>query len=85
MHWIFDVAAEGGKLLIPKRTKVGAPAVYKVMQSERPEGAWEDVATVVTTEATLVEQPEKIQLEYRVIAVNKSGEGQASNTVMMVL
>jgi hypothetical protein len=25
------------------------------------------------------------QLEYRVIAINKSGEGQASNTVMVVL
>ncbi len=30
-------------------------------------------------------QPVKIQLEYRVITVNKSGEGQASNTVMAVL
>jgi len=27
----------------------------------------------------------KKELEYRVIAVNKSGEGQASNTVMVVL
>jgi hypothetical protein len=30
-------------------------------------------------------QLEKIQLEYRVIAINKAGEGQASNTVMVVL
>jgi len=35
--------------------------------------------------ATLVEQPEKTQLEYRVIAVNKAGEGQPSNTVTVVL
>ena len=35
--------------------------------------------------ATLVDQPEKIKLEYRVIAVNKAGEGQPSNTVMVVL
>jgi len=35
--------------------------------------------------ATLVEQPEKTQLEYRVIAVNKAGEGLPSNTVMVVL
>ena len=34
---------------------------------------------------TLVDQPEKTKLEYRVIAVNKPGEGQASNTVMVVL
>ena len=30
-------------------------------------------------------QLEKEELEYRVIAVNKSGEGQPSNTVMVVL
>jgi len=45
----------------------------------------QDVATAVITEATLVEQPEKTELEYRVIAINKSGEGQASDTVMVVL
>jgi hypothetical protein len=33
----------------------------------------------------LVDQPVKTQLEYRVIAINKAGEGQASNTVMVVL
>jgi hypothetical protein len=35
--------------------------------------------------ATLVEQPEKTELEYRVIVVNKAGEGSPSNTVMVVL
>jgi len=30
-------------------------------------------------------QPVKNQLEYRVIALNKSGEGKASNTVMVAL
>ena len=39
----------------------------------------------ILTEATLVDQPEKTEIEYRVIAINKSGEGQASNTVMVVL
>ena len=40
---------------------------------------------MAVTEATLVDQPEKTELEYRVIAVNKAGEGAASNTVMVVL
>ena len=40
---------------------------------------------MAVTEATLVDQPEKTELEYRVIAVNKSGEGEPSNTEMVVL
>lgn len=39
----------------------------------------------IMTEATLVGQPEKTELEYRVIAANKAGKGQESNTVMVVL
>ena len=52
---------------------------------ERPENAWEDVATAVITEATLVEQSRGLELEYRIIAVNKAGEGEPSNTEMVVL
>ena len=44
-----------------------------------------DVATAIETESTLVDQPKGAELEYRVIAINKSGEGSASNTVMVVL
>ena len=63
----------------------GAPAAYKVMRRERPAGAWEEVATAVISEATLVEQPRGKELEYRIIAVNKAGEGESSNTAMVVL
>jgi len=58
---------------------------YKVQRRERPEGAWQDVATAIETEATLVEQPKGVELEYRVVAINKAGEGLPSNTVMAVL
>ncbi len=63
----------------------GAPSAYKVTRRERPAGPWEDVATAVITEATLVEQPKGKELEYRIIAVNKAGEGEPSNTEMVVL
>jgi len=63
----------------------GAPSAYRVMRRERPAGPWEDVATAVITEATLVDQPRTKELEYRIIAVNKAGEGEPSNTAMVVL
>ncbi len=70
----------------------GKPAAYKVQRrvggvvgSEPVGDRWGTVATAILSEITLVDQPEKTELEYRVIAINKSGEGQASNTVMVVL
>ena len=60
-------------------------SAYKVMRRERPEGPWEEAATAVITEATLVEQPRGKEFEYRIIAVNKAGDGEPSNTVMVVL
>jgi hypothetical protein len=63
----------------------GVPAAYKVMRRERTEGAWSEVATAVVSEATLVDQPRGKELGYRIIAVNKSGEGEPSNTAMVVL
>ena len=63
----------------------GSVSAYKVMRRERPDGAWSEVATAVISEATLVEQPTGKELEYRIIAVNKAGDGEPSNTVMCVL
>ena len=63
----------------------GAPSAYKVMRRERPAGAWEGVATAVIAEATLVEQPKGKELEYLIIAVNKAGDGEPSDTEMVVL
>ena len=63
----------------------GTPAAYKVMRHERPAGPWQEVANAVISEATLVEQPRGKELEYRIIAVNKAGDGESSNTAMVVL
>ena len=79
--WLFldwKAPGDGGK---PKAYKVQRRVVGVEPVSDR----WEDVATAILSEITLVDQPEKTELEYRVIAVNKAGEGQASNTVMVVL
>jgi hypothetical protein len=63
----------------------GKVSAYKVMRRLRPEGAWEDVATAVEPKVDLVDQPRGSEFEYRVVAVNKSGEGDPSNTEMVVL
>ena len=63
----------------------GRVIAYNIQRRNRTDGAWQDVATAIETEATLVEQPEGKELEYRVIAINKAGDGAPSNTVMVVL
>ena len=63
----------------------GSINAYKVRRRERPDGAWSEVATAVISESTLVEQPTGKELEYRIIAINKAGDGEPSNTVMVVL
>ena len=47
--------------------------------------AWMMVGTALETEITLNNQERGKEWEYRVIAVNKAGESEASNTVTAVL
>ena len=76
-----------GSLMLAWKAPIdgGDVQAYMVMRRPRAEGAWEDVATAVITEATLTNQPKAIELEYQIIPVNKAGQGQASNTAMVVL
>ena len=39
----------------------------------------------IMTETRLVEQPSGKKLEYKIIAVNKAGDGEPSDTEMVVL
>jgi hypothetical protein len=63
----------------------GKASAYRILRRERPAGPWSDVGTAVVTEAVFADQPRGKEFEYRVIAVNKAGDGEASNTVLVVL
>ena len=54
----------------------------------RPRGAtgeWVDVGTSVGRQIPLSDQETGVELEFRVSAINKAGEGRPSNTVRAVL
>ena len=75
--WIFldwKAPSDGGKV-----------AAYKITRRQRPSGPWTDAGMAIESEITLSDQARGEELEYRVLAVNKAGEGEASNTVMAVL
>lgn len=63
----------------------GKVAAYKIERRERPSGPWTDAGMAIESEITLSNQERGKEWEYRVIAVNKAGEGLPSNTVMAVL
>ncbi len=63
----------------------GAVAAYKIQRRLRPDGPWSDAGMAIESEITLTNQERGKEWEYRVLAVNKAGEGQPSNTVMAVL
>ena len=63
----------------------GEVAAYKVQRRKRDTGDWVDVGMSVASEITLNGQESGVEYEYQVIAVNKAGEGPASNIVRAVL
>jgi len=52
------------------------------MRRERPAGLWLDVGTAVETQ---IEQPRGKEFEYRIITVNKAGDAEPSNTVVVLV
>lgn len=64
----------------------GPVSAYRIQRRRREGGdEWTDVGTSVETVASLSDQESGVELEYRVIGVNKAGEGPASNVVRAVL
>ncbi len=75
--WVFldwKAPVDGGKV-----------ASYRIERRERPAGAWTIAGMEMHSEITLHNQERGKEWEYRVIAANKAGEGEPSNTVMAVL
>ena len=60
-------------------------AACRVQRRERPSGPWSGVATTIDSEIMLTDQTRAKELEYWVIAINRAGHGQPSNTAMVVL
>jgi hypothetical protein len=63
----------------------GKVAAYRIERRHRADGAWENAGMAVDSETLLNRQARGVELEYRVLAVNKAGEGRPSNVVTAVL
>lgn len=63
----------------------GQVGAYRVQRRKREDGTWIDVGMAIESEVLLNGQESGVEFEYRVIAVNKAGEGRPSNIVRVVL
>ena len=62
----------------------GEVAAYQI-QRRQPRGKWEDAATSIDRIELLRGQPRGVELEFRVRAMNRAGDGSPSATVTAVL
>jgi hypothetical protein len=62
----------------------GKPKAYTIQRRIEP-GEWTAIRTAIITEATLVDQPQGVTLEYRVVVINKAGTSEPGNTVSVTL
>jgi hypothetical protein len=63
----------------------GSPSYYKIERCERTAGGWALAGTASITEITLTNQERGKELEYQIIAANRTGDGPPSNRVTVVL
>ena len=63
----------------------GVVATYQVQVSHEARNDWRNAGLCFETETKLEEQERGVELKYRVVAINKAGEGVQSNTVTAVL
>ena len=73
----------------PARGSGGNVRTYVIERRQQPEGGefgnWRQAGIALETEASLMNQPRGVQLEYRVKAINTGGESVPSNSVAVVL
>lgn len=82
------IVAEGPdwvKLKWKAPNKGGKVLVYRVEQSDAASNGYKFVAASMMKTVLLENLPRGVELTYRVVAENKSGEGMGSNSVRMVL
>ena len=64
----------------------GKAAAYQILRRDGQEsGTWINAGVSMATKVKLLDQPRHIDMEYRVAALNKTGQGQVSNTIAVVL
>jgi hypothetical protein len=63
----------------------GRVAAYRVLNRTNGETEWKEVVLCFESMTVLTEQPQGIDLEYQVIAINKAGESLPSNLITVAL
>ena len=63
----------------------GKVASYRIERRERPAGDWAVIDVAIKSEIMLANQERAKDWEYRVVAINTTGEGVPSNTVAAVV
>jgi hypothetical protein len=77
---------EGTIVLRWSRPKEGGrPEGYQIERRLRSNGSWELVGNAFVTTKVLSGQPRNQELEYRVVAGNRAGDGTPSNIVVALL
>ena len=69
----------------PDETGTGAASAYKVQRARSGKDKWTPAGTAVHTTIVLKDQERGVEWQYRVIAVNRAGEGRESNVMTAVL